>query len=309
MTERILIVDDEADMAALLELALRGEGYDVRAVTDGEQALEAAIEFLPDLVVLDVMMPRMDGMEVCKRLRADHRTASIPVIMLTARALPGDRVAGLDAGADDYVTKPFDPAELSARVRTTLRRAHGLRGTSPLTGLPGNFEIERLLDRLIADSVPFALLHADLDNFKAYNDRYGFVRGDHVIRETAGLLDEIVAHTPREPLFLGHIGGDDFAIVTHPDVAEDVAGEITTTFATRIAGLYDADDLARGTIVTVDRRGRRHRHPLVTISVGIASTTSRAFVSAAHAAAVATEMKQLAKQAKGSAWRLDRRRS
>ena len=170
MTETILIVDDEVDIAHLVAMNLADEGYETHLAHRGDDAVDLALQLRPDLIVLDLMLPGVDGVEVCRQLRKDPRTTSTSIIMLTARTLPRDRIAGLEAGADDYVDKPFDVDELLARVTGRLRRARQLRQTSPLTGLPGNFEIEQRLEALIADQQPFALLHADLDGFKAYND-------------------------------------------------------------------------------------------------------------------------------------------
>ncbi len=151
--------DDEPDLRSLIEMVLTTEAYDVCVVENGPTALVMAESFRPDLVLLDVMMPGMDGLEVCRRLRAEPTTSNVPIIMLTAKRTPSDTVAGLRAGADDYVVKPFDPDELLARVATTLRRSADLRGASPLTGLPGNSEILRRLGYLVAgEEQDFAFL-------------------------------------------------------------------------------------------------------------------------------------------------------
>lgn len=170
-------------------MILTTEQYEVSVVGDGPSVLASASQFRPDLVLLDVMMPDMNGIEVCQALRAEPATSNVPIIMLTAKATSADAIAGLRAGADDYIMKPFEVEELLARLATTLRRSTDLRSASPLTGLPGNFEIFRQLERLVDAPVQdFAFLHADLDNFKAFNDHYGFVRGDEAIRATASVL-------------------------------------------------------------------------------------------------------------------------
>src|ERR671925_360372 len=147
MPETILVVDDDPDIARFVEVNLRSAGYDVSVASDGEQALEKAAALRPDLVLLDVMMPRIDGFEVAQRLRRNPQTASTSIIMLTAKALSTDKVLGLTAGADDYIIKPFDPIELLARVKGTLRRAKEMRNLSPLTGLPGNIRIQEEIER------------------------------------------------------------------------------------------------------------------------------------------------------------------
>lgn len=312
MPERILVVDDEVDIARLLEVNLAAEGFEVQTATDASTAAQHAAAFRPDLVLLDINMPGMDGLAVARALRADVLTASAGIILLTAKASLDDRVIGLAAGADDYVTKPFDVDELVSRVRAALRRSKQLRGVSPLTGLPGNFEILRQLEVLLgeerADGPAFALIHADLDNFKGYNDHYGFVRGDQAIQATSDLLLKIVATVDVRPRFVGHVGGDDFALIVPAGVAEDVAEHIVRGFDELVPLLYDAEDLARGAVDLVGRDGKAKRLPFLTISLGVASTAARSFESPVEMAAVASEMKQFAKQNPDSTWRIDRRR-
>jgi PleD family two-component response regulator len=219
VAETILVVDDDPDIARFVEVNLRSVGYDVSVAGDGEEALVKAEELHPDLVLLDVMMPRVDGFEVAQRLRRNPRTANTNIIMLTAKALSSDKVLGLTSGADDYIIKPFDPIELLARVKTTLRRAKDMKALSPLTGLPGNIRIQEEIQRKVDDEIPFAVLYCDLDNFKAYNDHYGFARGDRVIVAAARILQEVVEDMARVEGFVGHVGGDDFVVVVPPDVA------------------------------------------------------------------------------------------
>jgi diguanylate cyclase (GGDEF)-like protein len=309
VVETILIVEDEDDIANLLAINLRAEGYVVHTASRGDDAVDLALDLRPDLVILDLMLPGADGVEVCRQLRKDPRTTTVGIIMLTARNLAADRVSGLEAGADDYVDKPFDIDELNARVRTSLRRARQLRSTSPLTGLPGNFEIERRIDERLLDDRPFALLHLDLDDFKAYNDHYGFLRGDRAIYLTSEVISGAAADFGDTETFVGHIGGDDFAVLCAPGIAEHLASEIVRRFDDHVALLYDPDDRARGCIEVLDRAGATHAHELLTISIGVASTTIRPFSTAAEAAAVAVELKRFAKGTPGSVWRIDRRRA
>ncbi|MCU1375141.1 MAG: DNA-binding response regulator mtrA [Actinomycetia bacterium] len=309
MAESILIVDDEPDIAGLVCINLEAEGYDCHVASRGDDALDVALQLRPDLIILDLMLPGVGGVEVCRQLRKDPRTASAGIIMLTARSLPRDRVTGLEAGADDYVDKPFDVDELVARVHTSLRRARHLRATSPLTGLPGNFEIESRLDRMLEEDLDFALLHVDLDGFKAYNDHYGFVRGDRAIVLTSRVIGQAVDAVGDHESFVGHIGGDDFVVVCAADRAEDMARTIVASFDDLAASLYDPEDRALGFIELADRAGHMHRYPFLSVSIGVASTTIRPFASSAEAAAVAVELKRFAKAAHGSAWRIDRRHS
>jgi diguanylate cyclase (GGDEF)-like protein len=307
MAETILVVDDDPDIARFVEVNLRSVGYEVVVAGDGEQALAVADELRPDLVLLDVMMPRVDGFEVAQRLRRNPKTANTSIIMLTAKALSSDKVLGLTSGADDYIIKPFDPIELLARVKTTLRRAREMRNLSPLTGLPGNIRIQDQIQRQVEDEAPFAVLYCDLDNFKAYNDHYGFVKGDRVIQATARVLQETVEEFAKPDGFLGHVGGDDFVVVVSPDVAEEAAAWICRRFDQEVAAFYDRDDRKRGFVEVEDRQGTLQRYGLVAISVGVATTGRRKFSHYGEAVDVATEMKQFAKRQRGSSYAIDRR--
>ncbi|HZP90224.1 MAG TPA: response regulator [Actinomycetota bacterium] len=307
MPETILVVDDDPDIARFVEVNLRSAGYEVAVAGDGEEALARASEMRPDLVLLDVMMPRIDGFEVAQRLRRNPQTANTSIIMLTAKALSTDKVLGLTAGADDYIIKPFDPIELLARVKGTLRRAKEMRNLSPLTGLPGNIRIQEEIERMVREARPFAVLYCDLDNFKAYNDQKGFVRGDRLIQATARIIQDAVVEFAGSDGFVGHVGGDDFVAMVPPEVAEDVARRIVERFDAHVHEFYEDQDLARGYVEVEDRKGVLQRLPLVAISIGVATTARRDFAHYGEAVAVATEMKQFAKRDSGSSYAIDRR--
>jgi diguanylate cyclase (GGDEF)-like protein len=307
--DSVLVVDDDFDIARYVELNLSLEGFTVHVAHDGQEAVEKAQELRPDAVLLDVMMPGLDGYEVCRRLRSSARTSHCAIIMLTAKSLSADTVVGLTAGADDYIAKPFDPPELVARVRAALRRARQLRDVSPLTGLPGNSEITRQLEQLVAGHRPFALIHADLDNFKAFNDRYGFLEGDAAIKATADVISEVVERHVGETSFLGHVGGDDFVLLVDPDIAEQVCREVIAAFDAMAPSLYAPEDVERGYIEVDDRRNNRRHVGIMTISLGVATTAHRALETVGEASTIATDMKRAAKQVEGaSAYRVDQRR-
>jgi diguanylate cyclase (GGDEF)-like protein len=303
----VLVVDDDLDIAKFIEINLQLEGFDVRVAHDGQEALDEIAVTMPDIVLLDVMMPRLDGVEVCRRLRADPATAHLPVIMLTAKSLSADKVVGLTAGADDYIIKPFDTLELVARVRSTLRRNAEMRAASPLTNLPGNARIDQEISARLASGLPFAVCYLDLDNFKAFNDRYGFLRGDDAILALGRALRTAVSEEKPPRPFLGHIGGDDFVIVCMPDRVDTLCKRALEIFDAMVPTLHDAGDVTRGGIVLTDRKGETHSYPLLSVSVGVASTERRKFDDHRSIVAVATEMKNVAKAAPGSALAVDRR--
>jgi PleD family two-component response regulator len=306
MSERILVADDDRDIGRFVELNLTLEGFDVELVHDGEAALRSATANPPDLIVLDVMMPIMDGVEVVRRLRAQAATAAVPVVMLTAKSLSADKVVGLTAGADDYIVKPFDTLELVARVRTTLRRTADNRAVSPLTGLPGNHRIDIEIASRAALGAPYAVCHVDLDEFKSFNDAYGFLRGDELLLALSACLQEVGGRQGEPAVFVGHVGGDDFVMVCTPEQAEPMCEELVKEFDGIVPGFYEPDDLTRGYLEVTDRRGELRQHPLVSVSVGVAVYTGgdrdhRAVIAAA------SEMKGVAKTQAGSVVAVDRR--
>ena len=217
--ELVLVADDDEDIVRFVEVNLRLEGFEVVTAGDGKEALEQARAIIPDLVLLDIMMPEMDGFQVCQTLRATTRTKHIPVIMLTARSLSADKVVGLTSGADDYIIKPFDPIELVARVKSALRRVREMRAVNPLTQLPGNVQVQDEVAKRVATGAPFALMYVDLDNFKAFNDHYGFLRGDEAIKTLAATVEDALRSNGGG--FVGHVGGDDFVSLVDPSASSN----------------------------------------------------------------------------------------
>jgi PleD family two-component response regulator len=305
---RILIVDDEPDIRQLVRVFLELEGFEVHEAVDGVEGVARAIELRPDLILLDLMMPNKSGTEVLADLRRDYRTAYIPVVVLTAKALTRDKVQHLVGGADDYVVKPFEPDELTARVETALRRSTSLRGLNPLTGMPGNTVIADEIASRLTDRRAFACLYVDLDNFKAYNDTYGFTRGDEVIQALAAAILSAMEQAHAPDRFAGHVGGDDFVVLIDPPEALAMAEAIIASFDAVVPALYDSDARERGWVEVEDRRGNVVRVPLVSVSVGIVDSTVRAFDTPAQVAEIAAEMKGVAKQTPGSSFAVDRRR-
>jgi diguanylate cyclase (GGDEF)-like protein len=305
--ERLLVVDDDPFIARLLEIELAAAGYSVQVANDGQQALDMVRREPPDLVITDVMMPHVDGFELTRMLRQDARTAGVSVIILTARGLSADKLEGFAIGADDYIVKPFDTPELLARVNGVLRRSKEMRDESPLTGLPGNVRIQEEIETRVSAGTEFALLYVDIDDFKAYNDRYGFGRGDDVVQALARMLDEVTRELAPEDHFVGHLGGDDFVAMIAPGPAPVVAETLVQRFDREAPAFYDESDREAGGLEIVNRRGEPQRYPFLTISIGVASTQRRRYAHYAEMIAVASEMKAYTKGQPGSSWAMDRR--
>ena len=303
-----LVVDDDEQVLRLVKRVLERAGFECITVNDGQAAHEAAVEWRPDIILLDLMIGDVTGDHVMSELRDDFRTRLIPVVFLTVRDSLKDKVEHLLSGADDYVTKPFIPEELVARLRAVMSRSTTTRGLSPLTGMSGNSDILREITRRLAQSERFAVLYPDIDSFKSYNDHYGFLRGDDVIKTLATIILEVLEENHSDHHFAGHVGGDDFVILTEPSIAETIATEITKRFDQAIVALYDPIDRDRGWIESEERNGSMLRTPLVSVSIGIVIAEPGSYSSAAAVAARASEVKGVAKRMPGSKWVLDRRR-
>ena len=302
---RILVVDDDEDIAGFVAMNLRMEGFDVVVAHDGVVALEMVRQTTPDLVILDLMMPELDGIEVTKRLRADVLTSALPIIMLTAKGQTPDKVIGLQAGADDYMVKPFDTLELVVRVRNTLRRNQEFREVSPLTGLPGNQRILREVGDRLRSGRPFAVCYCDIDGFKAVNDAYGFARGDEFIITLGRKLLIAISESPGA--FLGHIGGDDFVVICDHEQVRPLTERAVSEFESAADALYDDEDRDRGYVSVKSRREGVRDVGLVTVSVGVALSTRRFYRDPRELIADASEMKTVAKGQPGSYVAVDRR--
>jgi len=306
---RILVADDEQDLLQIMRDTLEAQGFVVETAADGVEALAAIRKDPPDIAILDLRMPRKDGFQVCEELRRDPVFEHLPVVMLSASGTRDNRVHGLDLGADDFINKPVDMVELLARVRMIMKRSRQGLDANPLTRLPGNVSIETRIEEALDGKEPLAVLYIDLNQFKAYNDAYGYDAGDRVIKATGQLLLDVTRRDPKSNDFVGHIGGDDFIVVTAPERMEKLAAEILRRFDALSPSFYNEADRKRGNIVSTDRQGRMMEFPLLSAAIGICHNKSHPLTSYAQVAQIGTELKKHAKQQPGSSYVVDRRQS
>ena len=212
---KILIVEDDLDVAEMLNAYFRVQGYEVFTVNWGEDGVRAAQTVLPDLVILDIRLPDIDGYEVARRVRSDRRTNEIPIIFLTEKRERVDRLQGFEVGADDYITKPFDVQELRLRVRNALKRVSQGSLTNPVSGLPEGPLVEERLSDVIHKS-GWALLHVSISHLDAFRDAYGFVASDDVLRAISLMIHNTMKETGSTDDFIGHISPTDFVVVVPP---------------------------------------------------------------------------------------------
>jgi diguanylate cyclase (GGDEF)-like protein len=294
-TSTVLIADDDLEILELLRFALESEGYRVVSATDGEEALLLIKDEHPDIVVLDVNMPKMTGYEALEKIRENPATCLIPVIMLTSQSKIKDKLTGIKLGADEYMGKPFEVMELVGRIEGLLRRTRESLAANPLTGLPGNVSIEKEIRNRLEARRDFVVVYSDLDNFKSFNDKYGFERGDQAIRLAAAVLREAVGAVGNDDDFLGNVGGDDFVIMTSIDKALPLCERVIQAFDERIPSLYDDDDRANGYIQGINREGQETRFPVMAISLGVVKVLKGA---CPHYSLVVEKAKEMLKKAK-----------
>lgn len=308
MQIKILIADDDPDIRDILKLTLSEENYEVIEAADGEEALKIINSKSLDLILLDYKMPKIDGRQVCRTVKKDLLLRHLPVIMVTGKGEISDKIDGIDAGADDYIVKPFEPKELLARIRMIIRRTERDLEANPLTRLPGNVSIMNELSKRLENNSKFAVCYLDLDKFKAYNDTYGFERGDNVIRETARIIIRSTQATGNTDDFIGHIGGDDFVVVTTVDKSEDISKKVIDEFEKTSPSFYNEEDKTRKYIIAHDRQGHLQNVPLLSISIGIVSNEWRKIEHVAQIGEIGAELKSYAKSLERSNYVKDKRK-
>ena len=273
---RLLVVEDDADIANMLKIYFGSMDYEVDIAPRGGLALEKTRTVLPHLIVLDIMLPDIDGYEVCRSLRTNTRTSHIPVIFLTQKDERSDKLQGLELGADDYITKPFDIEELKLRVQGAIRRAERESLTDPRSGLPAGRLIEEQLRRIIRQD-DWALLDLRINQFGAFSDVYGFVAGDDVLRFTAMLLSEVVDELGSASDFIGHSGGDSFIIISKHETANAIRERIKARFAEEVQTHYNFMDRTQGYIEVPRPDGGTVRVPFMTMAIGMVSPREQYF--------------------------------
>ena len=306
--EKILLVDDDPDILDVLQLTL-AEHFEVFSAPNGKEGLALVRAKNPDLIITDYMMPVMNGRELVKQLKKDILLSHIPIIMLTGKGEVKDIVGGIEAGADDYLVKPFEPDTLLARIRMILRRTIRSLDANPLTHLPGNSSIMEELQHRIDRGLPFAVGYADLDQFKIYNDKYGFEKGDEIIRTTGRILISSVQSVTGQEGFIGHIGGDDFVFICEDKSADIVSRKIIEEFDRLAPSFYNDEDRQAGFISGYDRQGNNIKVNLLSISIGIVSSVTHKITHVAQVGEIGAELKKYAKSFKKSNFVRDQRKA
>ena len=303
---KILLADDSHAIRFLVTEILTNAGFTVIQAEDGQEAIEKTYKENPDLLILDYEMPKKTGFDVVKEVRSRTGYLHTPIIIFTAVTDKSTKLEGLGLDIDDYLTKPADEDEIVARVKLLLKRSQQRMDSNPLTHLPGNPSIQARVEREIASEKPFAVLYCDLNNFKSFNDKYGFEAGDRVLKTTSEIIVNAAHQDPTA--FVGHIGGEDFIVVSSFDKAEPIAQEITAQVDKIAPTFYSQQDQAQGYMISTNRKGEEEKFPFLAMGIGIVHNTRRPLTSFAMVSNIGSELKCLAKQhEKGSYYIMDRR--
>lgn len=273
---RLLVVEDDVDISNMLRIYFGGMGYEVDAAMRGQDAIEKTRQVMPHLIVLDIMLPDISGYDVCKALRTNTRTSHIPVIFLTQKDERSDKLQGLELGADDYITKPFDIDELRLRVQNAISRSERESLTDPQSGLPAGRLIEDQLRRMIRQK-DWAFMDIRINHFEPFKDVYGFIAANDVLRFAGMLLGEVLDEFGSQDDFIGHAGGDNFVVISREGSAQAIRGRLKTRFDQEVQTHYNFMDRQQGFILAPDEDGKMEQAPLMTLAIGLVSPSTDVF--------------------------------
>lgn len=269
----ILVVEQERVITPIIEDHLGNDGYQAVKVLNGNDAVRYALREIPGLIILNATFSHDDCYDIIQQLRDHPKCLHVPILLVSSCTSPTEKVRAYELGIDSYIIKPFHVDELLAHIRCLLRRMEQIT-LSPLTRLPGGLQLERAIDYKVRRCEPWSILYLDLDNFKAFNDAYGFLAGNDMILLVSHICQQIVYEYGNADDFVGHIGGDDFMVVTTPERASLLCRLIQTRYEEQSRKFYHDEDLEQGWVHGVDRKGRTIRFPLVTLSIGVISDYS-----------------------------------
>lgn len=309
MAQSIYVIDNEDTLKDTLNKIFKQEKeYKFKKVdTEG---IDVALKNIPSLIIINEDSIDEDIIEVCKRIRANEDNSITPIIVISSNREKQHRIAILKECIEHYIKAPIDEEYLYYTIKNVIRLLYINRRVSPLTGLPGNVQIQAEMKKRLLNKEDFVMLYLDLDNFKAYNDVYGFLNGDEIIKFTARTAVRNIESLTSGDGFVGHIGGDDFvAIVSGEDDYEHICQNIIAEFDKEVLKFFNADDVERGYLEVANRKGVIEEFPLTSISIGVVVADKGRFHNVLEIGEVGAQVKHLAKTTMGSAYSIDRRKT
>lgn len=306
MIQEIYIIDDDESSTVIFRELFKNDP-DYKFISVKTEQIDIALKNIPSLIVINEDAIDRDVVELCKKIRKDEDNTITPVIVVSSKSQKEHRVKILQESVEYYIKKPVDEQYLYYTVKNLNRLLASNRRVSPLTGLPGNVQIHAELKKRILKQEPFSVLYVDLDNFKAYNDVYGFLKGDEIIEFTAETIIELVHSDELENTFVGHIGGDDFVAIVPGTNCEKLCQNIIAHFDANVKKFFTERDLEKGYIEVANRRGIIEQFPLTSVSIGVVTSETGRFHNILEIGEVGAQVKHAAKSVMGSSYAVDKR--
>lgn len=306
MVQEIYIIDDDESSIVIFRELFKNDP-DYKFISVKTEQIDIALKNIPSLIVINEDAIDRDVVELCKKIRKDEDNTITPVIVVSSKSQKEHRVKILQESVEYYIKKPVDEQYLYYTVKNLNRLLSSNRRVSPLTGLPGNVQIHAELKKRILKQEPFSVLYVDLDNFKAYNDVYGFLKGDEIIEFTAETIIKSVHSDELENTFVGHIGGDDFVAIVPGTSCEKLCQSIIAHFDTNVKKFFTEIDLEKGYIEVANRRGIIEQFPLTSVSIGVVTADAGRFHNILEIGEVGAQVKHAAKSVMGSSYAVDKR--
>lgn len=306
VNEVYIIDDDETSILVFKELFREDKQY--KFVSVNTDSIDVALKNIPSLIVINEDAVDVDVVKLCRKIRKDENNMITPVIVVSSNSSRMHRMEILNEAVEYFIKKPVDEGYLYYTVKNLTRLLAINRRVSPLTGLPGNVQIQAELKKHLMKQEEFSVMYLDLDNFKAYNDEYGFLKGDKVIKYTANVITKCIHNDFNQIGFVGHIGGDDFiAIVPYKDT-EALCQQIIARFDKGIKSFYNEADIENGYIEIANRKGIVEKFPLVSISIAVVVADKNRFDNILEIGDVSAQVKHAVKSVLGSSYAIDRRK-
>ena len=306
MIQEIYIIDD--DKYSLQDLKdLFKDNKEYRFVNVATEEIDKALRNIPSLIIINEDNIDRDVEELCSAIRKNEDNSITPIIVISSNNDKEHRIKVLRSAVEYYIRKPVDQDYLYYTIKNLMRLMYTNRRVSPLTGLPGNVQIHAELKKRLFSNEPFAVLYLDLDNFKAYNDVYSFIKGDEIIKFTARTIVRNVHALENNDCFVGHIGGDDFVAIVSETDYDKICQDIITEFDSSILDYFTEEDRKRGYIEVANRRGILEDFPLTSISIGVVVAEPGKFSNILEIGEVGAQVKHLSKTVMGSSYVIDRR--
>lgn len=306
MVQDIYIIDDNIELINTLKKAFKNENeYSFKGVKTDD--IETALRNIPSLIIINEDSIDKDIIELCRKIREDDDNSITPIVVLGDSRDKDHRVSILKIGVEYYIVKPMDTDYLYYTIKNIVRLMYTNRRVSPLTGLPGNVQIQTEIKKRLLKKEEFAILYFDLDNFKSYNDLYGFAKGDEIIKFTAKTITRNVHSSNSESCFVGHIGGDDFIAIVENANYEEICKNVIKEFDENVLQYFTSEDAERGYVEVANRRGIIEQFPLTSISIGVVDVDKGRFKNALEIGEVGAQVKHVSKTIVGSSYAIDRR--